>query len=421
MLPPSGGIPAGLPGRIGEPMSKELSTLVKTGVVQIGWPRLYEAQSFKADKNGKPDLVQEFDENALLDDADRRHADSINDALKNYDAAEDDPKRPELDMDALEDVSNPAHLKNAMLLLKYVKSHFSTTVAGKPSYSLTVLFDKDDPSQARNIKMLREGQSNAMKNAVAKKTWMKATIQTASRAMQDCDTDVQTYGTGDNAKQMTAAQKYPERANHWYLNAKAKRRPDIYYLSEANKFVKLPDPILMPESDEEREQALQIEELWNKWVYPGQNAMLGVTFKAWTSPAGAGVSCRLEAVFIIGGGVRLGGYSFGEIFGDEDLQAAAEWLKKNAPDFDPETGKVGHAEPAMMDDDEDSEVDETTGEITDPELAPAPEPKPVKKRRTTRAKKQLAPAPEPEPAVPETPDTEDADGDDGEDGEDVIW
>lgn len=250
-------------------MSKELSTLVKTGVVQIGWPRLYEAQSFKADKNGKPDLVQEFDENALLDDADRRHADSINDALKNYDAAEDDPKRPELDMDALEDVSNPAHLKNAMLLLKYVKSHFSTTVAGKPSYSLTVLFDKDDPSQARNIKMLREGQLNAMKNAVAKKTWMKATIQTASRAMQDCDTDVQTYGTGDNAKQMTAAQKYPERANHWYLNAKAKRRPDIYYLSEANKFVKLPDPILMPESDEEREQALQIEELWNKWVYPG--------------------------------------------------------------------------------------------------------------------------------------------------------
>lgn len=338
-------------------MGKKLNTLVKTDVIQLGFCDLYEPKAFKDDNDKK-------DDNASADKTTGEQSKEQKDDNKN-----------------------------------------------KPKFRVSVMFDKDNEEHMRTVRLLSVGQSNAMKNAVLSNTWAKSTKDSAKRALQNCDEYVQTYGTGKNAKQMVVADKYPERAKHWQFSASssAKRRPAVYYLSPAGTFEKLPDPILNPETDEERAEALRIEALWNKWVYAGQNARLGVSFSAWTNPTGAGVSSNLEAVFILGGGTRLGGYSFNEIFNAADLADASAWLSKHAPSFDADSNSM--STPAIEDDDaSDVEtVDEETGEIT-------PEPEPRAKRKTTR-RKVKASVQKPEPVS----EPDEADDDSEFDDEEEIW
>lgn len=319
----------------------KLNTLVKTDVVQLGWPDLYEPKAFKDDKD-KTDA-----EETKTDAADKKDEQSKG-----------------------------------------------------PKYRISVLLDKDNAEHMKTVRLLRVGQSNAMKNAVNDGTWAKVTKDSigTKRALQDCDAYVQTYGVGKNAKQMVVADKYPERVNHWYLSAssRATRRPDVYYLSASGTFEKLPAPILDPQTDEERAEALRIEALWNKWVYAGQNARLGVSFYAWTTATGSGVSATVEAVFILGGGTRRGGYSFDEIFNADDLAEATSWLSEHAPSFDPDS--QSNVSAAIDDDDlgDEETVDEETGEVVS-EPSSDSEPEAAKTRKTARRRKTVKPAAAPEP------------------------
>lgn len=285
---------------------KLLSTLTKTGIVQLSWPKLYEPDAFK---------LKTDDKNA---------------------------EKSEEKQDT------------------------------KLSYNLSFMLDKENPEHMQTVKKLLHGQTCAMKNAVAEKHWVKDDVKSCRRAVQDCDNMYMLNGSGASAKKILIADKYPERAGHWYMTASRNAksgRPPVYYRAAGGRYIKLPDPILNPKDDAEREEALRIETLWNKWAYPGQNAMVAVTFKDWVNQTQAtGVSARLEAVYLIGGGIRLGNYTFDEIFGEDDSLEAGEWLKKNAPDFDPEVGVVrtSDAFDDEVEDADDDDFDEETGEILSP-------------------------------------------------------
>ena len=322
-------------------MATELLTHAKTGVIQMGWPKLYEAVAFKGNKDD--------DKSAKKDDK---------------------------------------------------KKNEST-----PAYGFPVLLDKDDPDHMRTVRILQKLSKNAEANAIALKKWGKKDRIVSNDGLKDADEDE--ILDGDKTVLMT--DKYPNRANHFYVNfsrSSKAGRPGIRYIDDEGILRELPEPILgtkediqaaqanlndaraayatadedareeaktlvleatrnLEEAQERDAKAKEVKVLWDKLVYPGQNVQASVTARAWKTQTGSGVSYRLDNLTIVGGGVRDGSFEYDEDFTDEDIEALIAWRDKHV------NAKLSKAddEAALLADtdfdeaDSDDEVDEDTGEI----------------------------------------------------------
>ena len=167
--------------------------------------------------------------------------------------------------------------------------------------------------------------------------------------------------------------KYPNRANHFYVNfsrSSKAGRPGIRYIDDEGILRELPEPILgtkediqaaqanlndaraayatadedareeaktlvleatrnLEEAQERDAKAKEVKVLWDKLVYPGQNVQASVTARAWKTQTGSGVSYRLDNLTIVGGGVRDGSFEYDEDFTDEDIEALIAWRDKH--------------------------------------------------------------------------------------------
>ena len=286
-------------------MATELLTHAKTGVIQMGWPNLYEAVAFKGNKDD--------DKSAKKDDK---------------------------------------------------KKNEST-----PAYGFPVLLDKDDPDHMRTVRILQKLSKNAEANAIALKKWGKKDRIVSNDGLKDADEDE--ILDGDKTVLMT--DKYPNRANHFYVNfsrSSKAGRPGIRYIDDEGILRELPEPILgtkediqaaqanlndaraayatadedareeaktlvleatrnLEEAQERDAKAKEVKVLWDKLVYPGQNVQASVTARAWKTQTGSGVSYRLDNLTIVGGGVRDGSFEYDEDFTDEDIEALIAWRDKH--------------------------------------------------------------------------------------------
>ena len=322
-------------------MATELLTHAKTGVIQMGWPKLYEAVAFKGNKDD--------DKSAKKDDK---------------------------------------------------KKNEST-----PAYGFPVLLDKDDPDHMRTVRILQKLSKNAEANAIALKKWGKKDRIVSNDGLKDADEDE--ILDGDKTVLMT--DKYPNRANHFYVNfsrSSKAGRPGIRYIDDEGILRELPEPILgtkediqaaqanlndaraayatadedareeaktlvleatrnLEEAQERDAKAKEVKVLWDKLVYPGQNVQASVTARAWKTQTGSGVSYRLDNLTIVGGGVRDGSFEYDEDFTDEDIEALIAWRDKhvNAKPSKADDEAALLADTDFDEADSDDEVDEDTGEI----------------------------------------------------------
>ena len=171
-------------------MATELLTHAKTGVIQMGWPKLYEAVAFKGNKDD--------DKSAKKDDK---------------------------------------------------KKNEST-----PAYGFPVLLDKDDPDHMRTVRILQKLSKNAEANAIALKKWGKKDRIVSNDGLKDADEDE--ILDGDKTVLMT--DKYPNRANHFYVNfsrSSKAGRPGIRYIDDEGILRELPEPILGTKEDIQAAQA----------------------------------------------------------------------------------------------------------------------------------------------------------------------
>ena len=324
-------------------MATELLTHAKTGVIQMGWPKLYEAVTFKGNKDD--------DKSAKKDDK---------------------------------------------------KKNEST-----PAYGFPVLLDKDDPDHMRTVRILQKLSKNAEANAIALKKWGKKDRIVSNDGLKDADEDE--ILDGDKTVLMT--DKYPNRANHFYVNfsrSSKAGRPGIRYIDDEGILRELPEPILgtkediqaaqanlndaraayatadedareeaktlvleatrnLEEAQERDAKAKEVKVLWDKLVYPGQNVQASVTARAWKTQTGSGVSYRLDNLTIVGGGVRDGSFEYDEDFTDEDIEALIAWRDKhvNAKPSKADDEAALLADTDFDEADSDDEVDEDTGEIAE--------------------------------------------------------
>lgn len=77
-----------------------------------------------------------------------------------------------------------------------------------------MLLDKDDPDHMRTVRILQKLSKNAEANAIALKKWGKKDRIVSNDGLKDADEDE--ILDGDKTVLMT--DKYPNRANHFYVN-----------------------------------------------------------------------------------------------------------------------------------------------------------------------------------------------------------
>ncbi|MBT1162562.1 DUF2815 domain-containing protein [Bifidobacterium sp. SO1] len=331
-------------------MTTELITHAKTRVIQMGFPKLYEALAFKENKD-----------EAKTDNKDNKVNDKDNKTEK-------------------------------------------TSGGSGRSYGFPVLLDKDNPEHMQTVEILKKLSKNAQKKAINSRLWGKKDRLAAHDGLKDVDEDE----ILDGDKTVLMVDKYPNRANHYYVNfnrSEKKGRPGIRYIDETGQLRELPKPRLdaaevlkaaedeledarieADEADEtEREdaenrvlaaeknleeakaynaEAKKIKAFWDELVYPGQNVQASVTVSAWKSPnGGSGISYRLDNLTIVGGGTRSGGFTYDEDFTDDDISALIAWRDNHLN----AKSSPSDAEAALLaeDDDEDIDidVDEATGEV----------------------------------------------------------
>lgn len=274
---------------------------------------------------------------------------------------------------------------------KDADSDKKTQQSNDPTFSVQILLDKKkDISQ---IKRIWAAQRNAIEDAKAEGILDK----NSNPRLKFFDADSNTEPTSDtDPRKIISSKKRPEWSGKYVLkaNLKAKngRRPGVGWLSPDGRTIKLPDPILHPDPDDKAqvEQADRIADLWSRLVYEGQNVMVTVTFGVYVMPTGVEyITCRLDNVLIIGGGVPVNTVPFDADFGDRDeLSKVLAWRKKYSPDYKPELDPWGKEmlEIAGPVDDDDS----VRAEVVDDEPEEAVEEEPVRPKRRRR------PAPEPE-------------------------
>lgn len=319
-------------------MATEKLTHAKTGVIQMGWPKLYEAVAFKAGK--------------------------------------DDEK------------SKPGDEE---------KKNEST-----PAYGFPALLDKDDPDHMKTVNILKKLSENAESNAIAQKRWGKKDLIVANNGLKDADEDeildgdktvlmadkhpnranhfyvnlsrsskagrpgIRYIDDGGILRELPepilgtkealeAAQNELEDARATYAESNEEKR------EEAKRLV-LEAKRKLEEARERDAKAKEVKGLWDKLVYPGQNVQASVTARAWKTQTGSGVSYRLDNLTIVGGGIRDGSFDYDEDFTEEDIDALIAWRNKHV-DSKPSKADAEAALLTYTDFNEVDDVDEDTGEI----------------------------------------------------------
>lgn len=319
-------------------MATEKLTHAKTGVIQMGWPKLYEAVAFKAGKD---------DEKSKSGDEEKKNEST-------------------------------------------------------PAYGFPALLDKDNPDHMKTVNILKKLSENAESNAIAQKRWGKKDRIVANNGLKDADEDeildgdktvlmvdkhpnranhfyvnlsrsskagrpgIRYIDDGGILRELPkpilgtkealeAAQNELEDARTTYAESDEKKR------EEAKKLV-LEAKRKLEEAQERDAKAKEVKALWDKLVYPGQNVQASVTARAWKTQTGSGVSYRLDNLTIIGGGIRDGSFDYDEDFTEEDIDALIAWRNKHV-DSKPSKADTEAALLADTDFDEVDDVDEDTGEI----------------------------------------------------------
>lgn len=258
--------------------------------------------------------------------------------------------------------------------------------SSKPKYDIVLSFDKK--TQRDDIKANLAAQKAAVQKAVDSGEWDSQLG--GVYAFKDAD-KAKVQASMTDKRKVLLADKRPELKGHFSLkaSAKASRRPVVKYLDKDGVIRTLPQPILDPDENDEAQvrEAERIRDLWDSLVYPGQNAIVSYTYRAWVMPSGGqGTSAMLDNVLILGGGAPLGQTPFEEDFDADTLAEINEWASKHL-----------HAD--------EETVDSETGEIEESESEPEPELEPEEQveepakpaRRTSRRKVKPAPEPETEP------------------------
>ena len=245
--------------------------------------------------------------------------------------------------------------------------------ASKPKYDIVLSFDKT--TQKDDIKANLAAQKAAVQKAVDSGEWDGELG--GVYAFKDAD-KAQVQASMTDKRKVLLADKRPELKGHYSLkaSAKASRRPVVKYLDKDGLIRTLPQPILDPDENdpEQVKESERIRDLWDSLVYPGQNAIVSYTYRAWVMPSGGqGTSAMLDNVLILGGGAPLGQTPFEEDFDADTLAEISEWASKHLHDGE-EPAATGEPEPEPEQDDE-----------------PVEEPKPVR-----RAEKKAKAASEPE-------------------------
>lgn len=247
--------------------------------------------------------------------------------------------------------------------------------ASKPKYDIVLSFDKT--TQKDDIKANLAAQKAAVQKAVDSGEWDSELG--GVYAFKDAD-KAKVQASMTDKRKVLLADKRPELKGHYSLkaSAKASRRPVVKYLDKDGLIRTLPQPILDPDENdpEQVKESERIRDLWDSLVYPGQNAIVSYTYRAWVMPSGGqGTSAMLDNVLILGGGAPLGQTPFEEDFDADTLAEISEWASKHLHDGE-EPAATGESEPEPE---------------PEPDDEPAEEPKPVR-----RAGKKAKPAPEPE-------------------------
>ena len=247
--------------------------------------------------------------------------------------------------------------------------------ASKPKYDIVLSFDKT--TQKDDIKANLAAQKAAVQKAVDSGEWDGELG--GVYAFKDAD-KAKVQASMTDKRKVLLADKRPELKGHYSLkaSAKASRRPVVKYLDKDGLIRTLPQPILDPDENdpEQVKESERIRDLWDSLVYPGQNAIVSYTYRAWVMPSGGqGTSAMLDNVLILGGGAPLGQTPFEEDFDADTLAEISEWASKHLHDGE-EPAATGESEPEPE---------------PEPDDEPAEEPKPVR-----RAGKKAKPAPEPE-------------------------
>ena len=245
--------------------------------------------------------------------------------------------------------------------------------ASKPKYDIVLSFDKT--TQKDDIKANLAAQKAAVQKAVDSGEWDGELG--GVYAFKDAD-KAKVQASMTDKRKVLLADKSPELKGHYSLkaSAKASRRPVVKYLDKDGLIRTLPQPILDPDENdpEQVKESERIRDLWDSLVYPGQNAIVSYTYRAWVMPSGGqGTSAMLDNVLILGGGAPLGQTPFEEDFDADTLAEISEWASKHLHDGE-EPAATGEPEPEPEQDDE-----------------PVEEPKPVR-----RAEKKAKAASEPE-------------------------
>lgn len=247
--------------------------------------------------------------------------------------------------------------------------------ASKPKYDIVLSFDKT--TQKDDIKANLAAQKAAVQKAVDSGEWDSELG--GVYAFKDAD-KAKVQASMTDKRKVLLADKRPELKGHYSLkaSAKASRRPVVKYLDKDGLIRTLPQPILDPDENdpEQVKEAERIRDLWDSLVYPGQNAIVSYTYRAWVMPSGGqGTSAMLDNVLILGGGAPLGQTPFEEDFDADTLAEISEWASKHLHDGE-ESSATGESEPEPE---------------PEPDDEPVEEPKPVR-----RAGKKAKPASEPE-------------------------
>lgn len=208
----------------------------------------------------------------------------------------------------------------------------ATEATGPAKYSAGIDYDKATEQDA--IRAILEAQQAAIQQAIERDEWDES--KPGSMAFVDAD-KTKVKESKDSKKLVTLSVKKPTLKGRYVLSAKSKLRPDVRYMAIKNTIAgptpvkeKLPVPVDGMSDDELR----KIKNMWDKFVFAGQNVQLGITFRAYTLDTGAqGVSAQLDSVLILGGGTPLGTVPFSAHFPDSTMNMALEWLQQHAPNY----------------------------------------------------------------------------------------
>ena len=223
--------------------------------------------------------------------------------------------------------------------------------ASKPKYDIVLSFDKT--TQKDDIKANLAAQKAAVQKAVDSGEWDGELG--GVYAFKDAD-KAKVQASMTDKRKVLLADKRPELKGHYSLkaSAKASRRPVVKYLDKDGLIRTLPQPILDPDENdpEQVKESERIRDLWDSLVYPGQNAIVSYTYRAWVMPSGGqGTSAMLDNVLILGGGAPLGQTPFEEDFDADTLAEISEWASKHLHDGE-EPAATGEPEPEPEQDDE---------------------------------------------------------------------